>query len=336
MSKLQPQAVDRTPGWTSAGVSILNGMFGDYLHRRNNGLAIDMAFIQHGHSLALDAASLRGALSTPTGKICILIHGLCCSETSWTFGAVRRGSEDISYGSLLQAELGYTPFYLRYNTGLPIADNGKSLAALLEELALAYPVPIEEIMLIGHSMGGLVIRSACEVGAANENGWTKKVRRVFYLGTPHEGADLEKLVHVAAATLRAVPNPITKLIGDVLNLRSRGVKDLRHGLPPPTVGTNQATMPSPSRARRRAIPWLAHAQHYLVAGTLTEDPQHVVSLLLGDALVKPPRAGGRTKSNQRGELLSSENIKIFPKVHHMGLAHDPAVYRQIKQWCQSA
>jgi len=260
---------------------------------------------------------------------------LCCSETSWTFGAATRGSEDISYGSLLQTELGYTPFYLRYNTGLPIADNGKRLAALLDELALAYPVPIEEIVLIGHSMGGLVIRSACEVGAGNEDRWVEKVKRVFYLGTPHEGADLEKLVHVAAATLRAVPNPVTKLIGDVLNLRSRGVKDLRHGLPP-TVETNQATMPPPSRARRRAIPWLAHAQHYVVAGTLTEDPQHVVSLLLGDALVKPPRSGGRAKSNTRGELLPNENIKIFPKVHHMGLAHDPAVYRQIKQWCRSA
>jgi triacylglycerol lipase len=142
-------------------------------------------------------------------------------------------------------------------------------------------------------------------------------------------------VHIAAATLRAVPNPITKLIGDVLNLRSRGVKDLRDGLPPP-VETNKATMPPRSQTRRKALPWLAHARHYVVAGTLTEDPQHVVTLLLGDALVKPPRAGGQAKSRTRSELLPGENIKIFPKVHHMGLAHDPAVYRQIKQWCKSA
>lgn len=335
MSNTQPQAVDGTPGWASAGVSVLNGMFGDYLHRRKNGLAIEMAFMEHGRPLELDVAGLRRAHPAPTGKICVLIHGLCCSEANWTLSATTQDSGDISYGSLLQAELGYTPFYLRYNTGLPIADNGKGFATLLNDLALAYPVPIDEMVLIGHSMGGLVIRSACEYGTGHKNRWVKKVKRVFYLGTPHEGADLEKFAHMAAATLTAVPNPITKVIGDVLNLRSRGVKDLRHGLPL-TVEKNEVDVPVLSQVKRKAISWLAHARHYLVAGTLTEDPQHVVTLLLGDALVKLPRARGQAQSKDTSALLPSENIKIFPKVHHMGLAHDPAVYQQIKQWCQSA
>jgi triacylglycerol lipase len=335
MSKKQPQKVDRMPGWASAGVSILNGMVGDYLHRRDNGLAIKMAFMQDGRQLTLDAAGLRSAHPAPTGKICILVHGLCCSETSWTLSGSTQDGGETSYGSLLQTELGFTPFYLRYNTGLPIADNGRDLATLLDDLVLAYPVAIEEIVLIGHSMGGLVIRSACEYASGQQNRWVESVRRVFYLGTPHEGADLEKFAHIAAATLRAVPNPITKLIGDVLNLRSRGVKDLRRGLPLPDE-RNEAPSPSLPQSKRKAIPWLAHAQHYLVAGTLTEDPQHIVSLLLGDALVKLPRARGKTKSDDRNALLPSENIKVFPKVHHMALAHDPAVYQQIKQWCQRA
>lgn len=335
MSDTQTQAVANTPGWASAGISILNGMFGDYLHRRKNGLAIEMAFMQHGRPLALDAAGLGRAHPDPTGKICILVHGLCCSEANWTLGGAPQCSGDTSYGSLLQAELGYTPFYLRYNTGLPVADNGKRFAALLNDLALAYPVPIDEIVLIGHSMGGLVIRSACEYGTGHKNRWVKKIRQVFYLGTPHEGADLEKFAHIATTTLKAVPNPFTKLIGDILNLRSRGVKDMRHGLPL-TAEENEMHMPMFSQAKSKAIPWLAHARHYLIAGTLTEDPQHVVTLLLGDVLVKPPRARGRAQSKEAGALLPDENIRIFPKVHHMRLAHDPAVYEQIKQWCQRA
>jgi len=185
-------------------------------------------------------------------------------------------------------------------------------------------------------MGGLVIRSACEYGTENKDRWVEKVSRVFYLGTPHEGADLEKLAHLAAATLRAVPNPITKLIGNILNMRSRGVKDLRHGLPLTVDRNEEALAPLSRTKKRKAIPWLAHAQHYLVAGTLTEDPQHIVTLLLGDALVKLPRNGGHARSENRSTLLPNDNIKIFPKVNHLGLAHDPAVYRQIKQWCQSA
>lgn len=335
MRDTQTKAGADTPSWASAGISILNGMFGDYLHRRKNGLAIEMAFMQHGRPLALDAASLRRAHPVPTAKICILIHGLCCSEANWTLGAVPQGPGDTSYGSLLQAELGYTPFYLRYNTGLPIADNGKGFAALLNDLALAYPVPIDEIVLIGHSMGGLVIRSACEYGTGHKNLWVKKVRQVFYLGTPHEGTDLEKIAHIATATLKAVPNPIAKVIGNILNLRSRGVKDMRHGLPL-TIEEDEVVIPALSQVTRKAIPWLAHARHYLIAGTLTEDPQHVVTLLLGDILVKPPRAHGQAQSKESSASLPSENIKIFPKLHHMRLAHDPAVYQQIKQWCQSA
>ncbi len=335
MSKIEPQAVDRAPGWANTGVSILNGMFGDYLHRHGNGLAIDMAFMQHGCPLTLDPAGWDSVHPPPAGKICILIHGLCCSEASWMPRAGSQGSGDRSYGKLLQAELGYTPFYLRYNTGLPIADNGKSFAHLLNELALAYPVPIEEIVLIGHSMGGLVIRSACEYGTENKDRWVEKVSRVFYLGTPHEGADLEKLAHLAAVTLRAVPNPITKVIGNILNMRSRGVQDLRHGLPLTVQSNEESLAPLSRRKKPKTIPWLAHAQHYLVAGTLTEDPGHIVTLLLGDALVKLPRNGGHARSENRSTLLPNDNIKIFPKVNHLGLAHDPAVYRQIKQWCQS-
>jgi hypothetical protein len=79
---------------------------------------------------------------------------------------------------------------------------------------------------------------------------------------------------------------------------------------------------------------LPHVQHFLIAGSLTQNPQHIASLLLGDALVGlPHRENARVESATA--LLPAENIKVFPKMHHMRLAHDAAVYRQIRQWCST-
>lgn len=330
----QQPASKHSPHWVARGVSILNGMFGDYLHHRQNELAIKMACYQHNHPLALTSASLQHAHPTPTRKVCVLVHGLACNESIWTFSDTGPTAAPVSYGTLLQAELGYTPFYLRYNTGLPIAKNGKALAHLLNDLLACYPADVEEIILLGHSMGGLVIRSACHHGTLHHQAWVSHVKRIFYLGTPHDGADLERFAHSATGVLRAIPHPLTQLVGDILNLRSQGVKDLRFGHP---LAEDGDTAPkSPAEAQQRAVPWLASAQHYVLVGTLTADPRHPVSQLLGDALVRMPRKPGRSAAADDSNLPSSANIKLFPGVHHLGLAHDPMVYQQIKQWCSSS
>lgn len=321
-------SADRASHWAASGVSILNGIVGDYLHRRQNGLAIDMAFMHRGKPLTLDRDSLLAAYPQASGKICILIHGLCCSERSWLISDEADNTEEISYGSLLQTELGYTPLFVRYNSGRPLADNGEQFARLLGDLVSAYPVAVEEIVLIGHSMGGLIIRSACEFASQHANrqetardaAWLTHVGKAFYLGTPHEGADLEKLTHAAVAVLDAVPNPITRVIGDVLNMRSQGIKNLRD---------SQALRPKAADALS-STPWLDRIQHYLIAGTLHEDPQHAVSQLFGDGLVRVP--GAAAQGSVGYSMLPEEHIKVFPGVHHMALAHDRAVYAQIKDW----
>lgn len=311
---------ERRPHWTAAGVSVLNGVFGDYLQQRNNGLALRMGFMHDGRPLPLTRADLLRAQPAATAKLCILVHGLCCNENTWNWKAPDGGC--VTYGSRLQLELGYTPFYLRYNSGLPIAQNGAALAALLAELLTAYPLAVDEIVLIGHSMGGLVLRGACEVASRQNLPWGERVTRVFYLGTPHEGAPLERLTHAAVVTLKAVPNPITAIIGDALDLRSRGIKDLRRG---------DALAPTSER-KLQPIAWLASAQHYLIAASLAENPQHIASLLLGDALVPLARKkGGRTDSV--AAILPEQNIKVFARMHHMQLARDAAVYEQIRAWC---
>lgn len=233
----------------------------------------------------------------------------------------------VDYGQLLQSELGYTPFYVRYNTGLSVAQNGRSLGRLLEALARCYPVPIEEIVLIGHSMGGLVVRSACHYATLHDESWAQQVKHIFYLGTPHDGADLARLAHTTETVLHAVPNSITRLVGDVFGLRSQGIKDLRYGtLVEPDVlddGFDDAV-----HHRRRAVPWLPQAQHYLVAGTVKGDASHIAAVLLGDGLVGAPAS--------THHAVPEANIRLFPGVHHLQLARKWDVYQQIKAWLQNA
>lgn len=299
--------------WPERGVSILNGMVGDYLHRRGNDLAIAMSFRHDGQPLPLNAASLRAANPMLTRRICVLVHGYCCNESVWTFPAKDADTQGDSYGTRLQLDCGSTPFYVCYNTGLPIVSSGGHLAQLLDELVAAYPLPIEEITLIGHSMGGLVIRSACDPARPETGRWLAQVKHVIYIGTPHDGADLERVAHLTTGTLRAIPTVVTRLLGDILNLRSRGTKDLHHGQPLSDLGP---------------LPWLASARHHSLMGTLTKDPGHPVGRIFGDALVRVPQANAGS-----GGKAAAPDIIVFSGIHHLALAHDANVYQCIRQIC---
>jgi triacylglycerol lipase len=311
--------------WTAWAQSIINGAVGDYLHTVQNGLSIEMALYVENRPLPLTREALLQVHPQPTAKLCVLVHGLGCNEGSWAYRDPAYPEHETSYGARLAADLGYTPLFVRYNTGLAIDENGQHLAALLAALVTAYPLPVDELVLIGHSMGGLVIRYACHLGSRRHYPWVGHVRQVFYLGSPHNGAPLALLGDIATQVLNAVPNRITRLIGDIFNLRSQGVKDLRAA---PMVGAGH-----PDALPHQAVPWLTSAQHYLVVGTLTEDPRHLVATLLGDGLVLVPSL---PEASPDGEVLypiPSDHIACFSRTNHLQLACDPAVYQKIRQWC---
>ncbi len=293
--------------WSERGISALNGVVGDYLDRNHNGLAIPMAFVQDLQPLALTASALRAAQPSPTGKLVILVHGWCCNEDVW-----RSREDGETYATKLQRDLGFTPFAVRYNSGMPIAESGAAFARVLTELVDAYPRPVDDIVLIGHSMGGLVIRSACQFGAEANAGWLSRIRHVFYLGTPHDGADLERFAQGATVAMTSSRNPITRLLGRILDVRSAGVRDLHDGETRASTGGEDA---------QAALPWLATARHHRLVGTLTKDPSHPVSQAFGDGLVKVPE--GATP----GE--THPDVTVFPGVHHMQLARDPKLYAAI-------
>ncbi|MEA2443235.1 MAG: hypothetical protein QOJ12_527, partial [Thermoleophilales bacterium] len=200
VAKDAPSLADNPIGALALGA--LNGMWGDRIAERHPQLALPM-------TLRIDGA--------PTSKLAVFVHGLCETDESW------RGV----YGSNLRDELGYTPVYARYNTGLHVWDNGQRLAAMLDDLIANWPARVDEVILVGHSMGGLVSRSACFYGEADGHAWTSQLKHVFCLGTPHLGAPLE---HAAGRAGRALARlPETRPFASAIEARSAGVKDLGFG-----------------------------------------------------------------------------------------------------------
>lgn len=297
----------------------LNGVLGDYLAERHPGLAIELGLRVDGRPLPLTAEALREAHPNGTDRLCLLVHGSSYDESCWAY------PEDptTDYGHLLQAELGLTPLYLRYNSGLHISQNGRALADLLERLYEVYAPPITELTLLGHSMGGLLIRSALHYGEESGHRWRGRVKRAIYLASPHLGSPHEKLGQVVTQVLHAIPDPVVQLAGKLAELRSAGVKDLRHGsLLDRDWERDQVGPPA-------TLPLPTDLDHYLVAATLNEDQDHLLSRLLGDALVRVPSALG--PGREAG--LLPDHLAIFPGMHHMQVVHDPKVYQQLRAWC---
>lgn len=203
-----------------------NGLIGDVLDEQRSSLAIPMSLRSGRVALVLDRPALAERFPHAGSGLCVFVPGLMSSEAVWGFP----GEPDMNYGSRLAADRAVTPLFLRYNSGRHISVNGQELAGLLDELVAAWPVPVEELTLVGHSMGGLVARSACHYGTLAHQPWVGRVRRLFLLGAPLTGVPLEKLVHIAACTLTTIWNPVTRIIGRFLNQRSAGIKDLRFGL----------------------------------------------------------------------------------------------------------
>jgi pimeloyl-ACP methyl ester carboxylesterase len=285
-----------------------------------------MALYAGNRALPMTREALLQAHPAPTAKLCVLLHGLGCNEGSWAYPNPACPECETSYGAELAADLGYTPLFVRYNTGLAVGSNGGHLADLLTALVEVYPLPVEALVLIGHSMGGLVIRHACHLGSSRHDPWVEHVRQVFYLGSPHEGAPLALFGELATQVLHAVPNPITRLIGDIFNLRSQGIKDLRA---PPLLDA----LDPPSASQRQPVPWLSSAQHYLLVGTLGEGPRQLASTLLGDGLVPVPAIFQAPPGSEAFTSIPRDHVACFPRTDHMQLARDPAVYQQIRRWC---
>jgi pimeloyl-ACP methyl ester carboxylesterase len=272
----------------------------------------------------LDPAALGAAFPDASPRVVVFVHGLMETEFSWRVGA---GPYGETYATRLRRELGCTPVEIRYNTGRHISENGRSLADLLEELTGAWPVEVEEIALIGHSMGGLVARSACHLGAQRGDAWVRDVRHSISLGTPHMGAPLAQGLHWTSAALHALPE--TRPFAGFLRRRSAGIRDLRQG----SLVDADWRGHDPDALRAAAcqeVPLLEGATHCFVAATITRSGRHPVGRLLGDCLVLEPSASGRSRT--RRIPFNAEHGMHVGGTHHIALLNHPAVYERVRGW----
>jgi triacylglycerol lipase len=324
------------PGRRDEALAVVNGFFGDRLADQGSILAVPMTLHSGTDVLSLDRDSLTHALPRATGRIALLVHGLMSTESVWEFP----GDPDTTYGTMLARDHGVIPMSLRYNTGRHISSNGRELAQLIHHLVAAWPVRVRDITLIGHSMGGLVIRSACHYAsdtrtwrgfASFRRSWTSKTRRVVLIGVPNTGAPLEVLTSLTSAALWSVPIPATHLVGLSLDARSAGIKDLRFG-----AITDEEWLEQGPDARERSVAHRAamvrRAAYLIIAGEVTADPAHPLARVFGDALVTASSASGILSESTGEGLFPGSTVRLFPKVTHMALAHRPEIYHEIDRW----
>jgi pimeloyl-ACP methyl ester carboxylesterase len=315
-----------------AAEALVNAVVGDHLVQRDNGLDVGMRLRAGDFYVPLERDALGRALPAPTGRVALFVHGLGTTEWCWCLEADHyHGDPTATFGSLLARDLGITPLYLRYNTGRHVSENGRALAALLASLRDAYPAPIDELVLIGHSMGGLVVRSACHYGREASAPWLGLVRRVFCLGAPHRGAPLEKVGNVLTGVLGAIDHPATLIPARVLEGRSAGIKDLRHGslVDEDWLGRDPDALID---APRTEVSLLDDVAYHFVSATVTEDPEHPLGRLIGDLLVRVPSASGPL---QREEHFAIETARFGGVLHHQ-LQNHPAVYQVIRRALEPA
>jgi pimeloyl-ACP methyl ester carboxylesterase len=293
--------------------SAANGVYGDYLARTGNPLAIDMSFRYRGRHVDLHHptwVSEQHSAVTPVSKLLVLVHGLCMNDRQWN-----RDGHD--HGAALANEFGYLPLYLRYNSGLHIASNGRAFAEMLEALIGNRATPIQELVIMGHSMGGLVARSACDYGRRAGHAWPKCLRKLVFLGTPHHGAPLERGGHGLDLLMDLSPYsiPFTRLS----RARSVGITDLRHGA---------------ISAGQHAVPLPAGVKCYAAAAMRTAKRSKLSERLVGDGLVPLDSALGRHRDATKALLIPKNRQWVGYGMGHRELLSHADVYAQVRRWLQ--
>jgi PGAP1-like protein len=295
-------------------VAALNGVMGDHLAESGNPLALQAQLRIGGHALPLEGAPWPATVLPASPRVLVQVHGLCMNHLQW-----RHQGHD--HGEVLAAAHGYTPVHLHYNSGQSIAANGLALSALLEQLLAGWPVPVERIAILGHSMGGLVARSAIASASRQQYGWVERLDRIVFLGTPHHGAPLERAGHAlqTALGLTRWTAPFVRLG----QLRSAGIQDLRHGR------IDDAAV----SGKREPVRLPAHVRAHVVAASMQaiagKRDHHRAR---GDGLVPVRSALGLHRDPRLGLGIPANRQLVVERTGHLGLLSSREVADRLLDW----
>ena len=286
-------------------LAALNGVVGDHLARTHNPLALPMQLRPGG----------------PQGdRLLVLVHGLCMNDLQW-----RREGHD--HGAMLQAHSAWSPVYVRYNTGQHVSTNGQELAHQIEQTVRSWPVAIHSLAIVGHSMGGLVARSAVHCAETGGMGWRSLLRHLVHLGTPHHGALLERGGNWLQTMLEV--SPYAASLARLAALRSDGITDLRFGS---LLDADWQAGRHGHRDTRTVVPLPAGVRCYAVAGRLGDK---ISAGAVGDGLVTVASALGRHRRASRDLRFPAAQVLEVPGAGHLDLLNDPRVTRQLRLWLRN-
>lgn len=331
LARLQPR-LERLEGSApgsperEAVVAALNGVMGDHLASTDNPLATPMHLRWQGVPLWDEhhAVTINAQQASP--KVLLLIHGLCMNDLQWT---TQHEGQVVNHGETLAKAMGCTLLTLRYNTGLHISSNGHSLAALLAQLQADWPVPLREIHVLAHSMGGLVVRSSVHAATQTSMRWLKQLQTLIFLGTPHHGAPLEWAGNRVDVILASTPH--TAPFAHLAKLRSSGITDLRYGL---LLDEDWAGRDRFRRSpdHRTALPLPEGVACYAVAGTVAGNRGLLAERLVGDGLVPLHSALGFHEDPARCLHFAKTATFTAYRTNHMALLSSPEVGAQLLKW----
>lgn len=318
----EPTACPEASPQREAVLAALNGVLGDRLQAMGNPLAQAMELRVNGTPLMPTGQGLQALLPGTPAHLLLLVHGLCMNDAQW----LRNGHD---HGAFLARSMDAAPVYLRYNTGLHTSVNGRELALGLQRLAAAWPGPLERITLIGHSMGGLVARSAVACAQAAGLSWTALLRNMVFLGTPHHGAPLERIGHGADWLLAS--SPFTAPFARLGRVRSAGITDLRHGhvLDADWQGRDRFVS---GADHREPLPLPEGVNCFAVGATLATRRSRLADRLTGDGLVPLDSALGRHDDPARCLAFAPERQFVAYRTGHLDLLSSRPVADQIRAW----
>lgn len=303
-------------------LAILNGVVGDYLEENKNPLAIPMTLRQDGEPIDFYQKNSSKSDKKVSGKILLMIHGLCMNDIQWTW-------KGQNHGESIAKSHGFTPVYLHYNTGLHISKNGQKLHQTLENLIKNWPMPVEEMVILVHSMGGLLTRSALHYESENGQSWSKYLTKIIFLGTPHHGSPLERIGNHVDRLLEAIP--YVKPFARLGKMRSSGITDLRFGylVDEDWEGKDRFEKQSDNR---KILPLPTTIDCYTIAATIGKQGDNLKEKTVGDGLVQLNSALGKHQDETRNVGFKSENSMVLYEANHMDLLSDKRVLEQIEQW----
>lgn len=311
-------------------LGVVNGIVGDHVRTRDNDLDLGMTLrLDDRYFTAEDANEVLDGVATP--KVALFVHGLAATETCWVMGAERAwGAPDQHFGIRLREDLGYTPIFVRYNSGLHISENGRALAAMMERLYENYPGRLERLAIIGHSLGGLVARSAthyASLGSGGRPAWLDALKHVITVGTPHFGSPLAQAGHTLTAAMGAIETPATQVIASVSRLRSAAIKDLKEGY---LVDEDWQTHDPDAwlSAARSDIGFLTGVTYVFIGASVSANPESPLGHLVGDVLVRLSSSTHAHVDHRRASFAIER--PVLGGLNHLQIQNDPQVYEQIR------